>query len=146
MHRTSRITACNAIAVLLALGSIPFAPAEQTHSAPNDLYSIEADEVVVDAANEVTTYRGNATVTVANLIIEADSIALFGLPGIPSKIAAVGSPISFREQVPKQNINGTAREIVFVLAELKLTLSDYSIVDPAGNRMTGKKASFLLSP
>lgn len=134
--------------VLAVLMFIYVGAAAQSDAPPNagDLYSINADDVVVDNDNGVKTYSGKATVVVANLIIEADSISIFGLDGIPSKIEAKGNPISFREQVAKQNFNGTAREVTFVVSELKLTLSDYSITDPSGNNMKGKKASFVLSP
>ena len=120
--------------------------AETTVSNPSELYSINADEVIVDAAGGTTTYQGNARVIVANLVIDAESIAITTVNGLPSRISAVGSPISFSEQVPSKNINGTAREIVFDVSELKLTLVDYSIADPSGNNMKGKKASFTLSP
>ena len=101
---------------------------------------------MVDNENDVTTYKGNATVTVANLIIEADSIVITSLNGLPSKIEATGDPIKFYEQTPKQNISGTATGVSFDVAELKLTLIEYSILDPSGNSMKGKKASFVLSP
>ena len=115
-------------------------------STSTDLYSINADDVLVDDENNVITYKGNATVTVANLIIEADSIAITSQNGLPLKIEATGNPIRFYEQTPKQNINGTATGITFDVAELKLTLIEYSILDPSGNSMKGKKASFVLSP
>jgi len=115
-------------------------------SAPSDLYSIKADDVQIDSTTGVTTYNGNARVTVANLIIEAETISITMQNGLPSKIVASGTPIKFHEQVPEKNINGTATGVTFDVAELKLTLLEYSILDPSGNRMKGKKASFVLSP
>ena len=113
----------------------------------NDLYSIDAEQIVHDAETNTITYKGNARVIVSNLIIEADSISIVKhLSGLPSKIMASGDPIRFQEKKPKNNINGTAREVTFVVAELKLTLTDYSITDPKGNNMKGKKASFILAP
>ena len=132
--------------ILLVFCLVATAYAETTVSNPSELYSINSDEVIVDAADGTTTYQGNARVIVANLIIEAESIAITTVNGLPSRISATGSPISFSEQVPSKNINGTAREIVFDVRNLKLTLVDYSIADPSGNNMKGKKASFTLSP
>lgn len=115
-------------------------------AAESDLYSVTSDQVVNDPESDTTAYMGNARVVVANLFIEADSITIARRDGLPSRITASGSPIRFGERVPKQNINGTAREMVFDVPELKLSLVDYSIVDPSGNTMKGKKASFVLSP
>lgn len=122
------------------------AQSTSAQSTPTDLYSINADDVLVDNENNVITYKGNATVTVANLIIEAHSIVITSLNGLPLKIEATGDPIRFHEQIPKQNISGTATGVTFDVAELKLTLIEYSILDPSGNNMKGKKASFVLSP
>lgn len=125
------------------------ATAQNTSAQSNtstDLYSINADDVVVDNENNVIAYKGNATVIVANLIIEADSIVITSQNGLPLKIEATGDPIKFHEQTPKQNISGTATGVTFDVAELKLTLIEYSILDPSGNNMKGKKASFILSP
>ena len=112
----------------------------------SDLYSITADDIQSNAESGVTTYRGNAEVIVANMIIQADEIAITAPGGIPSKIEATGSPIKFHEQVPDKNIQGTAREVSFDVAELRLTVIEYSITDPAGNNMKGKKISFILTP
>ena len=113
----------------------------------NDLYSIDAEQVLLDDESNTITYKGNARVVVSNLIIEADSISIVKLQsGFPSKITASGDPIRFQEKEPKNNINGTAKEVTFIVAELKLTLIDYSITDPTGNNMKGKKASFILAP
>ena len=122
------------------------AQSTSVQSTPTDLYSINADDVLVDNENNVITYKGNATVIVANMIIEADSIVITSLNGLPLKIEATGDPIRFYEQIPKKNINGTATGVTFDVAELKLTLIEYSILDPSGNNMKGKKASFVLSP
>lgn len=112
----------------------------------DDSYSINADQVQVDDKNSTITYQGNAKAVVSNLIIEADTISIVSRNGLPSKITASGDPIRFQEKVSKHNINGTAQEVTFVLAEFKLTLINYSITDPSGNNMKGKKASFILSP
>lgn len=111
-----------------------------------DLYSISADDIQTDNNNNTITYKGNAKVVVSNLVIQADVISIFKQNGLPSKITAVGNPIKFHEQVPKQHINGTAQQVTFVVSELKLTLIEYSITDPSGNNMKGKKASFVLAP
>lgn len=133
-------------AALAAHCLIAFAQNDSTSSGGSDLYSISADEVIVDDANETTTYQGNARVVVANLLIEADSISIEKNGGFPVRITATGAPIRFGEQVPKQNINGTAMEVAFDVPAMKLTLIDYTIADPSGNNMKGKKASFVLSP
>lgn len=131
---------------LLSLCLGAFTQNEVTGSESGGLYSIHADDVITDDSGNTTTYQGNAKVVVANLVIAADTISVTSNGGLPSRIAARGNPITFSEQVPRQGINGTAREVIFIVAELKLTLSDYSIVDPSGNNMKGKKASFILSP
>ena len=110
-----------------------------------DLYSIDADEVITDSDDNAVIYKGNARVVVSNLVIEADSISIFKQDGLPSKITAVGSPIKFHERVPRQHINGTAKQVTFIVPELKLTVIEYSIKDPTGNNMKGKKASFILA-
>jgi len=133
-------------AALLSLCLKGYAQSDPVPESGGGLYSINADEVLVDATGNTTTYKGNARVVVANLVIEADSISITTRDGLPSRVAAAGSPVRFSEQVPKKNINGTAKEIVFDVSELRLTLVDYSIADPAGNNMKGKKASFVLSP
>ncbi len=134
------------LTAMLCVSLNAYAQNEVAGSESGDLYSINADDVIVEDSGNTTTYRGNAKVVVANLVIEADSISITIRGGLPSRISAQGNPITFREQEPKQNINGTAREVVFIVADLKLTLSDYSIFDPSGNNMKGKKASFILSP
>lgn len=111
-----------------------------------DLYSIDAEQVQVDDKNGTVIYKGNARAIVSNLIIEADSISIVKQNGLPSIISARGDPIRFQEKVPRHNINGTAREVTFSVTELKLTLIEYSITDPTGNNMKGKKASFILAP
>lgn len=115
-------------------------------SGPNDLYSIDADLVEVDDQNQIKMYTGNARVVVANLVIEADSISIYEQGGFPSRIEATGSPIVFREQVPKKNISGTATSASFQVSELRLTLTEYSIVDPTGNNMKGKTLNLILAP
>ena len=84
--------------------------------------------------------------TVSNLVVEADTIAIATRDGLPMRIEADGRPIRFYEQVKERNIDGTAARVVFEVPELRLTLFDYSILDPSGNNMKGKKASFELSP
>ena len=111
-----------------------------------DSYSINADDVITDDENNAVIYQGNAKVVFSNLVLEADSISIFKHNGFPSKITAVGSPIKFHEKVPKQHIKGTAREAIFFVPELKLTVIEYSITDPTGNNMKGKKASFVFTP
>lgn len=111
-----------------------------------ELYSINADRVQVDDSSGTVTYAGNAKVIVSNVVIEADSISIVKQNGLPLRIEAHGNPIRFQEKVPRNNINGIAKEVTFSVAELKLTLVDYSITDPAGNNMKGKKASFILAP
>ena len=124
-----------------------FAVSAFSQDSGGELYSINADQVLVDAENGTTTYKGNARVIVSNLIIEADSISiLMHESGLPAKITASGDPIRFQEKKPRRNIRGTAKEVTFVVAELKLTLIDYAITDPDGNNMKGKKASFIMEP
>ena len=108
------------------------------------LYSIVADKVLTE--DGVTTYQGNAKVTVYNIVIEADSISITQLGGIPVDIEATGNPLKFYETEPVQNISGTAKAALFSVPELKLTLTDYVLTDPDGNAMKGKKASFVLKP
>ncbi len=109
-------------------------------------YAVDADQVLIDETNGTITYAGNARVVVANLVIQADSISIVNQNGLPAKITASGDPIRLQEQVRKTSFNGTARQVTFLLAELKLTLIDYSITDQAGNSMKGKKASFVFAP
>ena len=130
-----------ALALLLATCTSPFAQGQSS-----DAYSINAEEVITDNTNNAVIYRGNAKVVFSNLVIQADSISIFKQNGFPSKITAVGNPIKFYEKVPKQHINGTAKEATFSVPELKLTVIEYSITDPNGNNMKGKKASFVLAP
>ena len=112
----------------------------------SDLYSITADEIQSDAESGITTYRGNAEVIVANMVIQADKISITATGGLPSKIEATGAPIKFHEQVPEKDISGTAQAVSFDVADLRLTLTEYSITDPSGNNMKGKKISFILAP
>ncbi len=140
------LAAAALLSICLAASAQSVPPSGDGGTGPGSLYSIDADTVDFDDATGTTVYRGNARVVVANLVIEADAISITDGGGLPSKIAAEGSPIRFRELEPKQNISGTATAVTFLVNELKLTLVDYSIVDPSGNRMQGKKASFVLSP
>lgn len=135
----SKIMKIAALILLMALCAQVLA---QTDT--DSLYSIVADNI--QTSDGVTTYQGNAKVTVSNIVIEANAISITKLVGIPVKIEAMGDPLKFYEGVPKQNINGTARSAVFLVSELKLTLTDYVITDPGGNAMKGKKASFVLAP
>ena len=135
-----------AFAALLVLCGSSLAQTDSITDEGGGLYSINADEVVTDVTGDTTTYQGNARVTVANLVIEAESVSITKRNGLPSRIAAAGTPVSFSEKVPGKNFSGTAREIIFDVADLKLTLFDYSIADPSANNMKGKKASFTLSP
>ena len=116
------------------------------HAQSSDSYSINADDVITDSENNAVIYQGNAKVVFSNLVLEADSISIFKHNGFPSKITAVGNPIKFHEKVPKQHINGTAKKATFFVPELKLTVIEYSITDPTGNNMKGKKASFVFAP
>lgn len=109
-------------------------------------YTIDADTVRVDSSNGVTTYEGNAEAEISNLVIEAGTIAIFHDNGSPSRVEASGNPLKFRQRASSDTISGTARQIMFSVPELKLTLFDYVIADPAGNNMKGEKASFVLSP
>jgi len=108
----------------------------------NGSYSINAD--TVDSHNGVTTYKGNVKVEVSNLVIEADTISIFGDGALPSRIEANGNPLRFRREAPADNLSGTAQKIIFSVPELKLTLIDYVVTDPSGNSMKGKQATFVL--
>ncbi|MDZ7839558.1 MAG: LptA/OstA family protein [Gammaproteobacteria bacterium] len=110
----------------------------------NGLFSITADTVRSDSDSNVTTYEGDARAEVLDLVIEAETIAIFGADGSPSRIEASGSPLRFHRRQSTDDFSGTAARIVFVLPELKLTLSDYVIRDPSGNNMKGGKATFVL--
>ena len=125
--------------LLLIMGAQAF-----TQAASSELYSINADMTKTDPVSGVTSYQGNARVEVANLIIEADTISILEQNGFPARIEASGNPIEFREQTPRKNISGSAREVVFDVSELKLTLTEYSIIDSTGNNMKGKKISIVL--
>ena len=129
------------VVLLLVLSTSTFVCAQSSES-----YSINADDVINDVQNNAIIYQGNAKVVFSNLVLEADSISIFKHNGFPSKITAVGNPIKFHEKVPKQHINGTAKEATFFVPELKLIVIEYSITDPTGNNMKGKKASFVLAP
>lgn len=110
------------------------------------LYSIDADGVRKDSSNGVTTYEGNARAELSNLAIEADTISIFRDNGLPTRVEASGDPLKFRHQASADNVSGTAKRIIFLVPELKLTLIDYVIADPAGNKIKGDKASIVLSP
>ena len=125
--------------MLLVFSAQPF-----TLAASDELYTIKADVTKTDPDSGVKTYQGNARVEAANLIIEADTISLVERNGFPVRIEASGNPIQFREKTPKDNISGSAQAVVFDVSELKLTLTEYSIVDPSGNTMKGKKISIVL--
>lgn len=109
-------------------------------------FSIKADKVQVDSRNGVTTYEGNATVRVLDLLIEAQTISIFRKTGdsLPVRIEASGKPLKFSRQVSGDNLSGTARKVIFQVPELKLTLLDYAVSDPSGNTMRGKRAIFVL--
>ena len=66
--------------------------------------------------------------------------------GRAQRIEAAGAPLKFYETVPKLNISGSAGTAVFLVPELRLTLTDYVITDPGGNAMKGKTAIFDLAP
>lgn len=110
------------------------------------LFSINADTVQEDSRNGVTTYRGNAKAEISSLLIEADTISIFGDGGQPSRIEASGNPLKFRQRASAAGLSGTAKKITFLVPELKLILIDYAIADPSGNNMKGKKATFVLTP
>lgn len=112
----------------------------------DELYSVDADTVNVDESEGVTTYQGNARAKVANLVIEADTILVFRDRDTPTRVEASGSPLKFHQKSSSDSLSGTAQQIVFSIAELKLTLLDYSFADATGNKMSGQKATFVLSP
>lgn len=112
----------------------------------NGLYSINADEVRVDNNQGVTTYEGSASAEVSGVVIEAATITVFHGDGLPSRLEASGDPVKFRHQASSNSLSGTARQMVFSVSDLKLTLIDYVVADPEGNTMKGGKASFVLSP
>lgn len=112
----------------------------------NSLYSINADEVRVDNSKGVTTYEGNVSAEISSVEIEAATITVFHGDGLPSRLEASGDPLKFRHQASSNSLRGTARQMVFSVPDLKLTLIDYVVADPEGNTMKGGKASFVLSP
>lgn len=107
-------------------------------------YSIDADTIDSDASAGVTTYQGNARAEIGQLAIEADSITITHGDGLPSKVEADGDPVSFERRASDDSFSGSAGRIVLQVAERKLTLFDYAIVDQSGNSMKGGKASFVL--
>lgn len=115
----------------------------QDENAP---YTIDADAVRVDGDNGATTYVGNARAEISNLVIEADTIAVFRDNGLPSRVEASGSPIRFEQQASSGSLAGTAQQIILSVPELKLTLIDYAISDTDGNSMKGREATFVLEP
>lgn len=109
-------------------------------------FSINADSVRSNSGKGVTTYEGNAHAEILNLVIEADTIEIIRDNGLPSRVEAVGNPLSFRQRSPSGSLNGTAKRIILSVPDLELTLTDYIVADPSGNTMKGRKASFVLSP
>lgn len=107
-------------------------------------YSIDADTVNSDDSAGVTTYQGNARAEVGQLVIEANSITITHGEGLPSQIEADGDPVRFERRASADSFSGTAGRVVLQVAERKLTLFDYAIVDQSGNSMKGGKASFVL--
>lgn len=114
----------------------------------NGPYSINADTVRTSSRDgvSVTTYSGNARARVSDLLIEADTISIFGGDGLPSRVEATGNPVTFHQQASSRKLSGSAQKVVFLVSELKLTLIDYVITDPSGNNMKGRKATFVLNP
>lgn len=113
---------------------------------PGSLYAIDADTVTTDDAAGVTTYTGQARARIADLVIEADTIEVFHGDDLPSRLEASGEPLKFHRQASSGDLSGTARQMIFSVADMKLTLIDYVVTDPSGNSMKGGKASFVLSP
>lgn len=112
----------------------------------NSLYSIHADKVRTDSRDGVTIYEGHAEARVLNVVFEAHTISILRDKGLPSRIEASGNPVEFHQQASSDSLSGTARKITFLVPELKLTLIDYDVTDPSGNRLKGKKAIFELKP
>jgi len=118
------------------------APAQEK----GDGYGITADTVQEDSEAGVTTYKGNAKAEIASLVLKADRIAISHGQPLPSRIEAGGDPVTFAGQVSSGRISGTARKIILDVAERRLSLFDYAIEDPSGNRMKGKEARIILEP
>lgn len=108
---------------------------------------IKSDFTTADFKNEITQYEGNVVVTQANLVFEADVIKEYRKNKVLTKLVGTGSPTVFINKLATvgELSKGTANEVIYIPAEGKVYLSDYTLTDLAGNTQSSKQGVFLLA-
>ncbi len=119
---------------------------------------IEADEFTIDQKKNISTYRGNVSLTQGSVKLEADSIVVTGGQSL-EKIIAKGQPVRFSQTLKKvsaeivQKIRGEAQSLEYFVETEQLIfegkahlwrdrdefIGDYIEYDMYHNRVNAKK-------
>jgi lipopolysaccharide export system protein LptA len=107
---------------------------------------IEAQKLVMDQQNGVSTYSGGVTLTQGSIRIEAEQLLVHTRDGKFDRLEAFGSDTlqaSFRQQLANgQETRGSAGHIQYSAAESRLTLQQQAQLRQSGNRIQSDRIDY----
>ena len=112
----------------------------------NQPISIVADSAIKDDKLGLTIYEGNVSITQGSLNILADKVTIFIVAENVSKMVAIGSPASFKQQpnIDEKDVIAKADTIDYFIIDRKITLTENAFLNQDGSTLTGKVINYDL--
>lgn len=106
----------------------------------NQPISIIADTAIKDDKLGLTIYEGNVSITQGSLNILADKVTIFIVKQQVTKMVAIGTPASFKQQpnLGEKDVIAKADTIDYFIIDKKITLTENASLDQDGSILTGK--------
>jgi len=129
-----------ALAVLLLAASAGLTQAAETSH-------IQADKMVLQGAEGVTVFSGHVHFSQPDpaISILADQVTILRQDSKVVRVEASGKPVRFRHEGRKQPIRGEARELLYIAARDRLTLSGDAEVQTGKDLIRGQHIEYNLA-
>jgi lipopolysaccharide export system protein LptA len=113
----------------------------------NQPISIVADSAIKDDKLGLTIYEGNVSITQGSLNILADKVMIFIVAETVSKMVALGTPASFKQQpnIDEKDVIAKANTIDYFIVDKKITLTENASLNQDGSILTGQVINYDLN-
>ncbi|NOZ52653.1 MAG: lipopolysaccharide transport periplasmic protein LptA [Gammaproteobacteria bacterium] len=104
--------------------------------------NIEADKATLSEKQGKSVYSGNVILTQGDIRVSADVITVFSRDGKLLRITATGSPVTYQQRSPKNDINAEARQLDYFANEERVVLLDTAKLSQGRNTFSGNRIEY----
>jgi lipopolysaccharide export system protein LptA len=125
--------------LLLALASAPAWPLAADRQKPIE---IQADRVVIDEKQHVSTYEGNVELTQGSLRVNAARVEVRRGEEV-DRVIATGEPVTFRQQTDEgREVRGQSRQVDYAAASSTVELTGDAHLWQGNDEFAGPKITY----